>query len=365
MSYLNQKPFQFWIFIAILTLAFIWLFKGIMLPFVVGMVVAYLLNPVVEKMEGRRIPRWLSALVILGVFFLTVIIGLLLAVPLLIREMADFIRMLPDIFRTFQDWLASTVTFIDIPRSVDVDPQEAVDKALASDQLGGVLEASKNFLGNILQGGMAVISFLTFLILVPIVAFYLMIDWPRLVRYVQSLIPETSMPRARVIFRDIDSSLSGFIRGQLTVCFLLGGFYAIALALIGLDYGFFVGIASGILSIIPYVGSTFGLVASVGLAFYQFGGWTYPLIALAIFVVGQLVEGNYLTPKLVGGNVGLHPLWVIFVLLAGGALLGLLGMIIAVPVAAIIAVLLRYVIADYKASSYYKARIPKTAKNKK
>lgn len=354
MSYIHQKSFQFWAFIAFLTLAFILLFKSIMLPFVIGTVVAYLLNPVVERMEGKHIPRWLSALIILGLFCLAVLIGLLFAVPVLIREMIDLIKMTPDLFRSFQNWLSTTLPLVEWPQLSD--PKEAVDKALASDKLGGALEVGKNFLGNVLQGGMAVIGFLSLLVLTPIVAFYLMIDWPRLVANVKGLIPQKSMPRAKAIFSDIDKSLSGFIRGQLTVCFLLGVFYAIALTLMGLNYGFFVGIAAGVLTIIPYIGSIFGLVASVGLAFYQFGGWTYPLIAFTIFIVGQLVEGNYLTPKLVGGNVGLHPLWVIFVLMAGGALLGLLGMIIAVPVAAVIAVLLRYAIADYKESSYYKTR---------
>jgi len=156
------------------------------------------------------------------------------------------------------------------------------------------------------------------------------------------------------ILSDIDASLAGFIRGQLIVCMLLGLFYAVALSFMGLQYGFFIGIASGLLSIIPYVGSMFGLVASVGMAFYQFGGWEYPAVALGIFILGQLVEGNYLTPKLVGDSVGLHPLWIIFALMAGGMLLGLMGMVVAIPVAAILAVLIRYGVAEYKDTSYYK-----------
>jgi predicted PurR-regulated permease PerM len=190
----------------------------------------------------------------------------------------------------------------------------------------------------------------------PIVAFYMMIDWPRLTNKVQDIIPHKNKSRIKTILSDIDRSLAGFIRGQLTVCLFLGGFYAIGLSLMGLQYGFFVGVAAGVLSIIPYVGSIFGLIASVGLAYYQFGGWEYPVIALAIFVVGQLIEGNYLTPKLVGESVGLHPLWVIFVLMAGGALMGIVGMMIAVPVAAIIAVFIRHAISVYKDSSYYKGK---------
>jgi len=354
MSYIDQKSFQFWLFTAVVVSAFILLFKGIMLPFVIGMVIAYLFNPFVAKLEGRKIPRWLSSIVILGIFFLAVIVGFMLATPVLIREMSSFIKMVPDLFRSLQDWIGTTFPWIEFPQISD--PKEAVDKALASDKLKDALEVGRNFLGNIVQGARGIIGFLSLLVLTPIVAFYLMVDWPRLVSSIRSLIPQESMPRAQAIFHDIDKSLSGFIRGQLSVCFLLGSFYAIALPVMGLDYGFFVGIAAGILSIIPYVGSAFGLVTSVGLALYQFGGWVYPLIALTIFIIGPLVDGSYLTPKLVGGSVGLHPLWIIFVLMAGGALLGLLGMIIAVPVAAVIAVLLRYAIMDYKNSSYYKPR---------
>lgn len=356
MSYINQKPFQFWLFISLLFLAFIWLFKGIMMPFVVGIAIAYLLNPVVESMERRKFPRWLSSLMLLSVFFVTLLVGLLIAVPVLIREMVDFIQLLPTLFAKAQTWIADTLPMIDMP--ANMDDVKNMDTTALSEKMGGILSVSKGILGNILQGGLAVIGFISFLVLVPIVSFYLMVDWPRLVSKINDLVPNQNKKRIHTIFTDIDKSLSGFIRGQLTVCFLLGGFYAIALSLIGLEYGFFIGVAAGVLSLIPYIGSLFGLVASVGMAFYQFGGWEYPAIALAIFIVGQLVEGNYLTPKLVGGSVGLHPLWVIFVLMAGGALLGLLGMMIAVPVAAVIGVLVRHAIINYKDSSYYKGKNP-------
>jgi predicted PurR-regulated permease PerM len=354
MSYIQEKSFQFWGFVIVGIIGFLWLFNPILAPFIVGFVVAYLLSPLVSKLEKKSIPRWLSALVILSLFFIFVILGLLIAIPVLLREAVEFIKLLPTAFAWGQNWVNETLPMIEIPSSFE-DVKD-MDTTAISDKMGSVFEFGKNILGNIFAGGLAVIGFISFIALMPIVAFYLLIDWARLGEKINSLMPEKNAQNIKSILHDIDTSLAGFIRGQLTVCFLLGAFYAIALSLLGLQYGFFVGVAAGVLSIIPYVGSMFGLVASVGLAFYQFGGWEYPLAALAIFIVGQLVEGNYLTPKLVGESVGLHPLWVIFALMAGGTLLGLMGMIIAVPVAAIIAILVRHATARYRQSSYYKGK---------
>lgn len=265
--------------------------------------------------------------------------------------MVDFIKLIPVAYQNGQEWLSRTVPTLDIPQSFD--DVKNLDKEALTERLGPVMAFSKDVLGNIFKSGMAIIGFISFMALMPIVAFYLLIDWGRLVEKINSLLPKKNAGRIQSILHEIDQSLAGFIRGQLMVCAILGGFYAVALSLLGLNYGFFVGVAAGVLSIIPFVGSAFGLIASVGLAFYQFGGWEYPLAAFVIFAVGQLVEGNYLTPKLVGNSVGLHPLWVIFALMAGGMLLGIVGMIIAVPVASILSVLIRHASDLYKSSSYY------------
>jgi predicted PurR-regulated permease PerM len=353
---MNNKPVQFWIFVAIFTALFIWLFQGILAPFIVGFIVAYLLNPIVEKSANKNIPRWASAILILAVFFIFVLIGLLFAIPVLVREMVDFFQLLPSLIQSGHTWATEKLNNFGVAVPQNMADLRAIDTAFISEKSGDVLNAGKSVLGGLLKGGMAIIGVITFLVLMPIVAFYMMVDWPRIIAKFHDLLPQNNKKRIKEILSDIDTSLSGFIRGQLTVCLLLGGFYAIALSFMGLQYGFFIGVAAGLLSIIPYIGSMFGLIASVGMAFYQFGGWEYPLIALVIFALGQLVEGNYLTPKLVGGSVGLHPLWVIFVLMAGGALMGFVGMMIAVPVAAIIAVLIRHGLKDYKQSAYFKGK---------
>jgi len=352
MSYTQEKSFQFWLFIGLCMIAFLYFFNAILAPFVVGFVVAYLVNPIVTKMAKYNVPRWLSAIVILVMFLFVALLGMVFAIPVLIREMLDLAKLMPILFVHGQDWVAHQFPMIDIPQNMsdlkDVDPKQF------SDVFQPFLAFGKNMISNIFASGMAVLSVVSFMALMPIVAFYLLIDWSRLSHKVDDLVPTQNQSKIRHILTEINNSLSGFIRGQLMVCFILGMFYAIALSFMGLNYGFFVGMAAGVLSVIPYIGSIFGLVASVGLALYQFGGWEYPLIALGIFVLGQLVEGNYLTPKLVGESVGLHPLWVIFALMAGGMMLGILGMVIAVPVAAIIAVLIRFAIDEYKQSAYYK-----------
>jgi predicted PurR-regulated permease PerM len=354
MSYIQEKKFQFWVFISIGFIGLIWLFQPILTPFIVGFAVAYLLNPIIAKLEKLKIPRWISAFTFVGLFFIAIIVGLAFAIPHLFREVASFIKILPVMIAHLQDWIAVKFPMIEIPRTLD--DLQGYDPSILTDKAGSVFEISKNLLGNIFKSGMALIGFVSFLFLMPIIAFYLLIDWPRVNQKIQNLIPKKNEARIKKILKEIDTSLAGFIRGQLIVATLLGLFYAIALSLLGLEYGFMVGVLSGILSIIPYVGSAFGLVASVGLAFYQFGGWEYPVSALAIFVAGQMVEGNYLTPKLVGESVGLHPIWIIFALMAGGSILGLLGMVIAIPVAAIVAVLVRHGFEDYQKSSYYKGR---------
>jgi predicted PurR-regulated permease PerM len=356
MSYLQEKNVQFWTMVLVGVIAFLWLFSGILTPFIVGFAVAYLLNPMVTRLERYRIPRFLSAIGLLFFAFFVFVIGMVFFIPVLMREMIDFVTLLPDVMVFAKNWLAQHFPTIQIPQSWDEVKVMEIDAGVVSKEAGPVINILQALMGKIFQGGMAIVGIVTFVFLMPVVAFYLLLDWEKLTEKVNDLMPKKNATRIQDILKDISSSLSGFVRGQLSVCLLLGLFYAIALSLLGLQYGFFIGVSAGVLSIIPYIGSLFGLVASVGMAFYQFGGWEYPLIALSIFLVGQLIEGNYLTPKLVGKSVGLHPLWVVFALMAGGILLGITGMIIAVPVAAILAVLLKHGIGLYKESSYYKGK---------
>jgi predicted PurR-regulated permease PerM len=208
-------------------------------------------------------------------------------------------------------------------------------------------------MGSVAAGGKFVVGAATTIALTPLVAFFMMVEWPRIVAWVEGLYPRQHAALIGNLLTKIDTKVAGFIRGQITVAFILGLIYALALAIAGLNYGFLIGICAGILSIIPLVGSTLGLVVSVVIAWFQTGDLVYTGIIAAIFLTGQFIEGNFLSPKIVGDSVGLHPLWIIFALLAGGSLFGIVGMLIAVPVAAVIGVLSGFAIERYKASPLY------------
>lgn len=187
------------------------------------------------------------------------------------------------------------------------------------------------------------------LLITPIVAFYLLRDWDRLIEQADRLLPPAYAEVIRAQVRAVDRTLAGFVRGVGTVCLFLGVFYATGLTLVGLDFGLLIGLGAGLISFVPYIGATIGAIASVGLALLQFDGYLMAAVVAAIFFSGQFIEGNILQPTLVGDRVGLHPVWVIFALLAGGALLGFVGVLVAVPAAAVIGVGVRFFVGQYRA----------------
>lgn len=347
----DKKPL-FWIAAVLAAVGFFWLFSPILTPFVLGGAIAYLLNPVTTRLTRLKLPRWAASLIILLSFL--VIVGALgaLLLPTAIREAGQLAGKLPEYLDRF-------VVFITPYLSVAQDYLGAgyVDQAktLLTQNAGKLLSLSGGMLGGIAQGGQAAMGAAMTFVLTPLIAFFMMNEWPRMTAWVQDLYPQDDQAQIHGLMQAIDVRLSGFVRGQVSVALLLGLVYALALMVAGLNYGFLIGLLSGLLSIIPFVGSTFGLLAGVIVAWFQTGDWTYVAMIAAIFMGGQFVEGNFLTPKLVGDSVGLHPLWVMFALMAGGALLGILGMLIAVPVAAVIGVLAGFGIRQYKSSRLYRA----------
>jgi predicted PurR-regulated permease PerM len=213
------------------------------------------------------------------------------------------------------------------------------------------------FLRGLWSGGQAIISVFALLVVTPVVAFYLLIDWDHMVAAVDEWLPRRHRDTIRTLAREIDRAIAGFIRGQSAVCLILGTFYAVGLSLIGLNFGALIGMSAGLLSFIPYVGSLTGLVLSVGVAVVQFWpDWTWIAATLGVFIVGQFFEGNILSPKLVGASVGLHPVWLMFALFAFGTLFGFVGLLLAVPLAAIVGVLGRFALRQYLASALYHGR---------
>ncbi|MFN4089870.1 MAG: AI-2E family transporter [Alphaproteobacteria bacterium] len=341
---------RIWLALAAAFILFLVVFQGILLPFVAGLALGYFLDPLADRLERWRVPRGVAAMLLLIAFLMLMVGVLLLMLPLLQAQVADLVAKMPDYVARAQAGALRVANLME----TSLAPE---DLAKLRESVTGYAGTALGWLGGLLQGlvggGLAFFNLMALLFVTPVVAFYMLRDWDTFVAAIDRLLPRRHAATIRAQARRVDDTLAGFLRGQATVCILLGAFYAIGLTLAGLDFGFTVGLVSGLVSFIPYVGSIFGLVASVGLALIQFDSWVGVAVVAAIFVAGQAIEGNILTPILVGDRVGLHPVWVIFALFAGAALLGFLGMLIALPVAAVIGVLVRFAIERYMASPLY------------
>ncbi len=345
---------------AVFFIAFIWIFNGVLTPFVLGIVIAYLLNPVVQYlMRWKHMNRSLVSVLILAAFIITVTAILAVVLPPALRQLGNLIEMMPGYIDAALNWLQPHIVWAQQALGENA-PDNA--KALIKENADKVLAATGGIAAGLATGGQAIVGFATTLVLTPLVAFFMMKEWPRITAWVEGLIPREEEKVVRDLLHQIDRKLAGFIRGQLSVAFLLGLIYAVALSIAGLNYGFLIGLSAGVLSIIPLVGSTLGLIVSVVVAWFQTGDITYVGIIAAIFFAGQIIEGNVLSPKLLGDSVGMHPLWIIFAVMAGGSLFGLLGMLLAVPVAAVIGVLGGFAIMQYKNSAVYKKSGTKSKK---
>ncbi|MEQ3626773.1 MAG: AI-2E family transporter [Celeribacter sp.] len=342
-----RKQAKFWGIAAIAVLVLLWALGQVILPFLLGAALAYIFDPVADRLERLGLGRVAAVAVISVVAVLIFVLLILLVIPTLISQALDLIDVAPEVASNLQTFLTDRFPSI-------VDAESTIRKSLIS-----VGETIQSRGGEVLQGVIGSVSgfvnILVLLVLVPIVAFYLLIDWDRMVARIDDLLPRDHAPTLRQLARDIDRTLAGFIRGQGTVCLILGTYYALALMLVGLQFGLVIGFAAGLMSFIPYVGAIIGGVLAIGLALFQFWGeWAMIGAVAAIFVSGQMIEGNVLTPKLVGSSVGLHPVWLIFALSAFGALFGFVGMLVAVPVAASLGVVTRFLLSEYKASQLYR-----------
>ncbi len=353
----SRIQLMFWAGTLGLVFLFVWIFKGMLLPFVLGTIIAYLLDPAVKAMRRRNIPRWAASLLILGTFALSVIILMLLLMPIAYREVMQLVDTLPQ--------------YIDRATQIVHDSSNWLQKRFRGADLTNIQDALQNNISTAMQagggqvltlatGGWAVINIIYTAVLTPIIAFLMMNDWPRMKHWLDDMVPRGSHETVGELWHEIDAKLSGFIRGQLTVCFLLGMSYAIALTVAGLNFGFLIGLMIGVMTIIPLVGSTTGLLIALTVGWFQTGELSYLAIIGGIFFMGQFVEGNILTPRVMGKSVGMHSLWVLFALMAGGTLFGIVGMLMAVPVMAVAGVLIGYTIRRYKQSVFYNPPVPET-----
>ena len=341
---------KFWLAFLVIFILVLWLFSPVILPFVLGTVIAYLLNPAVQGLGKYKISRTFATTLILGGFLLVLVLTLSVVVPVLSAELLKFLRELPayinQIWEMTEPWRSA------LKERIGQEEMQQIRTNLENSS-GKLLSLTENFLSGVVNSGQAIISFISVLVLMPIVAFYMMIEWPNITKWLDKHTPEEHRDTTRRLSREIDTKLSGFIRGQLIVAFILGLIYAAAMKLAGLNYGLLIGLGAGILSIIPMVGSAVGLLTGIIVAWFQTFEPGFTIMIAGIFIAGQLFEGNFLTPKLVGDRVGLHPLWILFALMAGGALYGFVGVLIAVPVAAVISVFVKFSLDLYKQSVYY------------
>ena len=345
--------FLFWLAVAALFALFLYLFRAILPPFIAGIVIAYLLNPVVEKLTQYKLSRTLATIAILLVFFITIMLLLVLIAPPLYRELAELADNIPAYVDILSERWHSLI--IAMGGESDLESLDTGLQQLIRDNFSNALNVSANVVAALIGGGRAAASLLSLLVVTPLVAFFMMIEWPRIVGWIDDLLPRNSRKQIRELLEDIDRKIAGFVRGQLIVALILGILYALVLSLLDLEFGFLIGLTAGVLSIIPLFGSVVGLVIGSLTAWFQTGDILFVGTVLAVFLVGQFIEGNFITPKLLSGSVGLHPLWILFSLLAGSALFGVLGMMVAVPVAATVGVLVNFALENYKSSSYYKA----------
>jgi predicted PurR-regulated permease PerM len=345
-----ERQIVFWLAALAVIVLLLWLLSEILLPFVAGAAIAYLITPVTDRLERLGFNRLAAALSIITVVVMAIVLLILLVAPLVGGQLSSFIDNIPGYVTRLQSLLS--------------DPSRPWIQKL----LGASFSADKSisdlvtqgvgwlttFLHSLWSGGRALVSLFSLVVVTPVVAFYLIYDWHRMIRTADSWIPVHQRETVRQLAREIDAAIAGFVRGQTAVCLILGSFYAVALTVSGLNFGLLIGLISGVITFVPYVGSMTGLILGLGVAVAQFWPqWGSILMVLAIFLVGQFVEGNLLAPKLVGESVGLPPVWIIFALLAFGYLFGFVGLLVAVPLAATIGVLARFALQRYRESSLY------------
>jgi predicted PurR-regulated permease PerM len=322
------------------------LVREILLPFLVGMAAAYLLDPVADRLERLGLSRTLATTVITIAFFLVLVAFLLLLLPPLAAQAGELARDLPLYLEQLRARLLPLLLDLDLPLDLSA-------RGLLERYAGQAIEVVVAAIGGLLISGVALLNLVALIFVTPIVTFYLLRDWDRMVARVLDNVPRRALPGVQRLGREIDEVLAGFIRGQGLVCMFLALFYGVGLWLVDLRYGLIIGLLTGIFSFIPYIGMALGGAVGLAVAAFQFQSLGPVLLVLLVFALGQFIEGNLISPRLVGARIRLHPVWMIFAALAGAALLGLIGTFIAVPVAGVLGVLLRFALERWRESALY------------
>ena len=347
-----KRQILFWLCLAAFSIALIALLNDILLPFIVAIGIAYFLDPLVDRLENQGLGRTPATVVLVVIAGLVLMLALVILLPLLANQLKALIASLPDQFQTIKAYVekAGRSWFGD----EFADVQTGLDAAFLE-----LTQSWKSSAGEIivklLSGGMAVLNVVSLMLITPVVAFYMLADWEKTTALIDSWLPRDYAPTIRRLAGEINDVIAGFIRGQGTVCLLLAIFYAIGLMLVGLNYSLLIGIVAGLAAFVPYVGAGLSFMLAGAVALHQFLPDWWPIAQVfAVMIAGQVIEGTILSPRIVGGHVRLHPVWLIFSLFVFGYLFGFVGLLVAVPSAAALGVVTRYGLQEYLGSEFYR-----------
>jgi predicted PurR-regulated permease PerM len=352
---MTQQRIWFWLGLAGVLLVAIHLLRDMLLPFVAALVLAYMLNPLANWLSRRGLSRTVAATLILANFLVIFVLLLIIIIPLIASQLAAFIGALPGYvsalhgfaMRRLEDMRDNPIAEYIVGRIGGSGQDISQLVAQGAGWIG-------RFLSSLWSGGQTLVSILSLMIVTPIVAFYILVDWPQMLASLDGILPRRSADTIRGLARDMDRVIASFIRGQAWVCVALGLFYGVSLTALGLNFGLVIGLGAGLLSFIPYIGTLVGCLTAFGVGIVQFWpDWVMLTLTGLIFVSGHLFDGYVLQPRIVGASVGLHPVWLMFALFAFGSLFGFVGLLLAVPLAASIGVLIRFAIMRYRQSDLF------------
>ncbi len=357
MTHDNSRRWQL-LGLAAVIIFVIWLLAPVLMPFALAGMLAYLGDPLADRLQRLGMGRtWAVSIVftVIAVIFIGVV---LLLIPLITHQVENLSENLPH----YVEWVRG-VALPWLQQRLHLDPGTFdTDRVLATirEHIGSIGSIAARTVAKVTQSGMGIITWMTNAVLIPVVAFYLLRDWDTMIAHIQRLLPRSIEPTVVRLSRESDQVLGAFVRGQLLVMLALGVFYGLGLTIVGISIGPLIGMIAGLLSFVPYLGFIIGFVAAMIAALVQYGDWLHVILVVVVFTIGQLLEGYVLVPRLVGGKIGLHPVAVIFAVLAGGHLFGFLGVLLALPAASVVMVLLRYVFARYRESPLYNDPAPRS-----
>lgn len=356
---IKERQTWLWIGLGVAFVASLYLLRGILMPFMTGLLVAYAMNPAVRRFEKWGIARDYGTGFMILSFFFSIGLLLFIAIPFI---QAELLRLASRVPQYGERIMIALKPILDEASNI-IQPQDIERlRSLASTYMGDVISWGIRVLAGILTNGLALANLISLIVITPVVAFYCLRDWPKIISTIDSWFPRPYEPTLRELFFEINRTIGGFAKGQALVCLMVGIYYSIALTLVGLDFSLIVGVVIGIMAFIPYVGALVGFMLSIGIALSQFTDWHSVGMVAGIFALGQTLEGYLLIPYFVGDRIGLHPVWIIFALLAGGVLYGFVGILFALPVAAAIGVLVRHALKFYLQSPYYLGQTPASSK---